>query len=144
MVTNNMKVLLVDDDDSLRQMYNLILSKAGYTVTRAIDGIDGLAKAREGGYDIVLLDLMMPNLDGIGFLKGLQEEDSKKPNGPVVVLSNAGYDNVAKEAISLGAAGFLMKAELLPKDLLQAVSEYLEKEKATAKAPEAWKKGRPK
>jgi len=127
MVTNNLKVLLVDDDDSLRQMYNLILTKAGYTVTRAQDGIDGLAKAREGGYDIVLLDLMMPNLDGIGFLKGLQEEGPKKPMGPVVVLSNAGYDEVAKEAISLGAVGFLMKAELLPKDLLKAVTEYLEK-----------------
>jgi DNA-binding NarL/FixJ family response regulator len=58
-------------------------------------------------------------------------------------LSNAGYDNVAKEAISLGAVGFLMKAELLPKDLVQAVSEYLEKGKTT-KAPEAWKSGRPK
>jgi two-component system chemotaxis response regulator CheY len=143
MATTNLKILLVDDDESLRQMYNLILSKAGYTVTRAIDGIDGLAKAREGGYAIVLLDLMMPNLDGIGFLKGLRDEEPKKPNGPVVVLSNAGYDNVAKEAISLGAVGFLMKAELLPKDLVQAVSEYLEKGKTT-KAPEAWKSGRPK
>jgi len=129
MVANNIKILLVDDDDSLRQMYNLILTKAGYSVTKAIDGIDGLAKAREGGYDLVLMDLMMPNLDGIGMLKGLLDEAPKKPNGPTVVLSNAGYDNVAKEAISLGAVGFLMKAELLPKDLTTAVSGYLEKAK---------------
>jgi two-component system chemotaxis response regulator CheY len=142
MATNNIKILLVDDDESLRQMYNLILTKAGYNVTKAIDGIDGLAKAREGGFDLVLLDLMMPNLDGIGMLKGLLDEGPKKPNGPMVVLSNAGYDNVAKEAISLGAVGFLMKAELLPKDLTKAVEDFLEKNKTT-KAPEAWKKGRP-
>jgi len=143
MITTGKKILLVDDDESLRQMYNLILTKAGYQVTKALDGIDGLAKAREGGYDLILLDLMMPNLDGIGMLKGLLEESPKKPNGPIVVLSNAGYNEVAKEALSLGVAGFLMKAELLPKDLIKAVSEHLEKSKPVTKAPEEWKKGRP-
>lgn len=129
----NKKLLLVDDDESLRQMYNLILTKADYDLTVAVDGLDGLAKARQGGFDLVLLDLMMPNLDGIGFLKGLREEGPKKSMGPVIVLSNAGYDEVAKEAISLGAKGFLMKADLLPKDLLKAVGEYLEGGKETSK-----------
>lgn len=120
-------ILLVDDDESLRQMYTLILTKAGYKLTTANDGVDGLAKAHEGGYDLVLLDLMMPNLDGIGFLKGIQQEAPKKPNGPIVVLSNAGYDKVAKEAESLGAVGFLMKADLLPDDLIKRVQEHLKK-----------------
>lgn len=105
-------------------MYRLILTKAGYQVSTAVDGVDGLAKAHEGGFNLILLDLMMPNLDGIGFLKGIGQEAPKKPNGPVIVLSNAGYDVVAKEAEALGAAKFLMKAELSPEELVREVGEY--------------------
>lgn len=123
-------ILLIDDDESLRQMYTLILGKAGYEVVTANDGVQGLAKARQGGFDLILLDLMMPNLDGIGFLKGLQTEPPKKPNGPVVALSNAGYDAVAKEAASLGAQGFLLKADLLPKDLVREVGRFIAKKSA--------------
>ena len=143
------RVLLVDDDEALRQMYNLILEKAGYQLELANDGIQGLAKAREGGYDLILLDLMMPNLDGIGFLKALQEEPPKRPNGPIIVLSNAGYDAVAKEAESLGAVGFLMKADLLPKDLVGEVKRYLSL-KSSLPSPSSkeadqgpWQHGRP-
>ncbi|MDP3685798.1 MAG: response regulator [bacterium] len=121
------RILLVDDDGDLRQMYTLILGKMGYELTIAEDGLEGLAKAREGGYDLILLDLMMPNLDGIGFLKGLKEESPKTPNGAIVILSNAGYDAVAKEAMTLGAKGFLMKADMLPKDLVHEVEKYLKK-----------------
>lgn len=119
------RILLIDDDASLRQMYSLIFAKAGYDLTTADDGVDGLAKIREGGWDLILLDLMMPNLNGIGVLTSLHDEGSKKENGKIVILSNAGYNEIAKEAIGLGAAGFLMKADLMPKDLLQAIQEYL-------------------
>lgn len=119
------RILLVEDDESLRHMYKLILSKEGYDVTVTNDGVQGLAKAREGGFDLILLDLMMPNLDGIGVLKGLKEEPPRKSNGPTVILSNAGYDKVAKEAEDLGAAAFLMKADMLPQDLVAKVKKYL-------------------
>jgi two-component system chemotaxis response regulator CheY len=119
------RILLIDDDESLRQMYTLILGKAGYELATANDGVQGLGQARQGGFDLILLDLMMPNLDGIGFLRGLQREPSLRPNGPIVVLSNAGYDTVAKEAEALGAAGFLLKADLLPQDLVREVKRYL-------------------
>ena len=106
-------------------MYTLILGKSGYEVVTANDGVQGLAKVREGGFPLILLDLMMPNLDGIGVLKGLKEEPPRQPNGPIVVLSNAGYNEVAREAETLGARGFLMKADLLPKDLVEQVKKYL-------------------
>lgn len=134
-VTGSQRILLVDDDEALQQMYTLILTKAGFAVTGASDGIEGLGKAREGGFHLILLDLMMPNLDGIGVLKGLLEEPPKRQNGPVVVLSNAGYDAVAKEAEGLGANGFLMKADLLPKDLVEKVKQYM--------TPERPERGRP-
>ncbi len=120
------RILLVDDDAALRQMYTLILSKAGFEVVTADDGVQGLAKAREGGFDLILLDLMMPNLDGVGFMHGYPEEKPKQPNGPIVVLSNAGYNDVVKEAEGLGAVGFLMKAELLPDELIAEITTHLE------------------
>lgn len=119
-------ILLVDDDDALRQMYTLILGKAGYNVETAVDGVEGLAKIRQGSYDLILLDLMMPNLDGIGVLRGLDREPAKVASGPIVILSNAGYDQIAHEVESLGGAGFLMKADLLPDDLIKEVNRYLE------------------
>lgn len=118
-------LLLIEDDEDLRQMYSLIFAKAGYHLDTANDGIQGLAKARQGGYGLILLDLMMPKLDGIGFLKELKKEGPKKPNGPIVVLSNAGYNAVAQEAMTLGAQGFLLKADLLPADLVKEVEKYL-------------------
>lgn len=135
-------ILLVDDDEALRQMYTLILGKEGYKVTTADDGTEGLGKIREGGWDLVLLDLMMPSLDGIGVLKALKEEPPKQENGPIVALSNAGYMAVAEEAAALGAAGFLMKADLLPKDLVREVKKYLAVGKDKA-GDHPWKKGRP-
>jgi len=143
MTSTTFHILLVEDDESLRHMYNIILKKEGFAVDFANDGMQGLGKAREGGYDLVLLDLMMPNLDGIGFLKGLKEEGPKKPLGPIIILSNAGYDTVAKEAISLGVTKFLMKADLLPQDLVREVNSYLDANKSEVKAKSPWKRGRP-
>ena len=118
-------ILLVEDDEALRNMYQLILSRKGYAVDMASDGEEGLKKAREGGYAIVLLDLLMPKLDGIGVLKGLKAEGPKKPNGPVILLSNAQFDHMVKDATELGAKGVLLKAGLLPADLVMAVQGYL-------------------
>lgn len=121
----NARLLLIEDDDDLRQMYTLIFTKAGYNLTTANDGVQGVTKARSGGFDLILLDLMMPKLDGIGVLKELRKEPPKKNNGPIIILSNAGYNKVAEEAMSLGASGFLLKADLLPHDLVAEVEKYL-------------------
>lgn len=122
------RILLVDDDESLRQMYTLILTKAGYDMTTADDGIKGLAKIREGNWDLILLDLMMPNMTGIETLHGLKDERGKFDDCPIVILSNAGYSDISKEAMALGASGFIMKADFLPADLVAEVKTYLKEE----------------
>lgn len=122
---NTKRILLVDDDAALRDMYTFILTKAGYEVVTAQDGVEGLAKAREGSFALILLDMMMPNLDGMDFLRSYADEGPKEPNGPIVVLSNAGYDEVADEAEQMGAAAFLLKADLLPNDLVDEVKKYI-------------------
>lgn len=119
------KVLIVEDDQFIREMYNLILTKAGYEVTEALDGKVGLGMAQEGGYDVILLDLMMPNLDGLGFLEALRDTPPKKENGPIIVLSNLAYGDAKKKALDLGAADFLVKADLDPKDVRSAVAKVL-------------------
>ncbi len=122
-------ILLIEDDEDLRQMYTLIFTKSGYQLETANDGMQGLAKARQGGYGVILLDLMMPKLDGIGFLKELQKEKPRQPNGPILILSNAGYNTVAEEAMKLGASGFLLKADYLPADLVKEVEKHLKDER---------------
>lgn len=119
------KILIVEDDQFIREMYNLVLTKAGHEVTEAMDGKLGLSLAQEGGYDVILLDLMMPNLDGLGFLQGLKENPSKKKNGKIIVLSNLAYSDAKQKAIDLGAFDFLVKADLDPKDVRAAVDKAL-------------------
>ncbi len=118
-------ILIVEDDQFIREMYVLILTKAGHTVEGALDGKAGLVKAQEGGYDVILLDLMMPNLDGLGFLQELKDNPPKKKNGPIIVLSNLAYGDAKEKAIKLGATDFLVKADLDPKDVRAAVEKAL-------------------
>ncbi|HSX24643.1 MAG TPA: response regulator [Candidatus Andersenbacteria bacterium] len=119
------KILIVEDDQFIREMYNLVLQKAGHEVTEALDGKVGLNLATEGGYDVILLDLMMPNLDGLGFLQGLKDNPPKKKNGNIIVLSNLAYSDAKDKAIALGAFDFLVKADLDPKDVRAAVDKAL-------------------
>ena len=119
------KVLIVEDDQFIREMYNLVLTKAGYDVTEALDGKVGLDLAAEGGYDVILLDLMMPNVDGLSFLQGLKDNPPKKKNGKIIVLSNLAYGDAKDKALALGAFNFLVKADLDPKDVRAAVEKAL-------------------
>lgn len=119
------KVLIVEDDQFIREMYHLILTKDGHEVWDALDGKIGLAMAQEGGYDVILLDLMMPNLDGLGFLQGLKDKPAAKKNGAIIVLSNLAYGDAKQKALDLGASDFLVKADLDPKDVRAAVKKAL-------------------
>lgn len=120
------KVLVVEDDQFIRDMYVLLLKKAGYDVTESPDGAAGLVEAERGGFDCILLDLMMPQLDGLGFLKSLQKKQPKKANGPIIVMSNLAYSDAKEESIKLGARGFLVKADLEPRDVVKAAADAME------------------
>ncbi|MFA5025490.1 MAG: response regulator [Candidatus Shapirobacteria bacterium] len=121
------KILLVDDDLYIRELYLEILTDAGYEVEMAVDGKEGFEKIVEGGYDLILLDVMMPYLDGIGILRKLEDERPKKSNGPIILLTNLAYDPVIKEATQRGAAACLYKAEMNPDEFLKTISEYIKK-----------------
>jgi DNA-binding response OmpR family regulator len=79
----------------------------------------------QGGYDLVLLDIMLPKMDGLQILKGLKEKNILSKNGPVVMLTNLGQDNIVKEGFELGASGYLIKSALTPDQVLHEVHTFL-------------------
>lgn len=119
------RILLVDDDLYLRDVYKEVLTEVGNEVEIAEDGKAGLEKILEGGYDLILLDIMMPYLDGIGVLSILRDKKPKKKNGPIVILTNLAQDLIAEEAMENGAFVCLNKASLNPDQLLIKVKELL-------------------
>ncbi|RJP46540.1 MAG: response regulator [Armatimonadetes bacterium] len=120
------RILLVDDDADTRSIYSEFLEDAGYVVDIAVDGEEGLAKILEGGHDLILLDIMMPKLDGIGVLKRVKEINPEVYNGPIVMLSALDQEYIIKEALDLGARGFLRKSGMTPDLALDKISEFLQ------------------
>ena len=119
------KILIVDDDLYIRDLYEEIFKDAGFEVVTAQDGKEGLEKLLQGGFNVTLLDVMMPKLDGLGVLDGLKKQQPQNPNGPIILLTNLAHDPIMRDAKIKGAAGFLIKADLNPDQLIAKVKEYL-------------------
>lgn len=120
------KILVIDDDQYIRDLYQELLTESSYAVEVAVDGQEALIKAREGGYDLILLDAMMPKVDGLGFLKGIKENPPKKPNGPTILLTNLAHDLVIDQAIEEGAKTYLVKSEMNPDEFLINIKKFLD------------------
>jgi DNA-binding response OmpR family regulator len=120
------KILVVEDEEYLRDLYVEILTKEGYTIEQASDGQEGLELMRKGGYDLVLLDIMLPKLDGFQILEKLQLEPPSSPNKAVLILTNLGKEVNVARGISLGARGYLTKTDTTPDQVIKEVKSYLE------------------
>ncbi|OGY29297.1 MAG: hypothetical protein A3F35_01150 [Candidatus Woykebacteria bacterium RIFCSPHIGHO2_12_FULL_45_10] len=118
------KVLVVDDEESIREIYRRELQTRGYQVSSASDGEEGLLKAGEDAPDIVLLDIMLPKMSGIDVLKALKENQLTK-NIPVLLLTNLGEETIIKEGFELGADGYLLKVSYTPAQVVDEVSKFL-------------------
>jgi DNA-binding response OmpR family regulator len=121
------RILVVEDDQFLRELYDELLREEGYEVNLAVDGDEGLSKVLAGGYDLILLDIMLPKMDGLEILRQLREKHPQKPNGPVVLLTNLGQDSIIKEGFDLGASGYLIKSAMNPDQVLSEVKVFLSK-----------------
>ena len=120
------KILLVEDDKDTNEIYRLVLTKQGYNVTSAEDGEKGLSLAKEGGWDLILLDIMMPKIDGLTLLTELKKNPPKTSNGPIIILTNLSHDKVTKDAIELGAKDCVVKSDITPGQLVEKIKKWLE------------------
>lgn len=117
-------ILIVEDEHSLSEAYQMILRKSGYTVYAAYDGEEALEVAAEHPPTLILLDLRMPRMDGIEFLERYNLLDDH-PNVKVIVFSNYDMQKEIDEAYRLGAERYILKAWASPKELLQVVENTL-------------------
>ncbi len=123
MSTTNHKILIIEDDIAINEAYGLILSKSGYNVHSVYDGNEALKAIDEFKPKLILLDLRMPHLDGVGVLRGLTDEQKKKLH--IIVLSNYDMQKEIDEAYKLGADRYILKAWTSPSDLIQIVENSL-------------------
>lgn len=121
------RILIVEDDQFLREFYQELLTAEGYTVDTAVDGVMAMDKIKEGGFGLIMLDIMMPKKDGLQVLREMKIMTPNKPNGSVVVLTNLGHDAIIKQCFELGASGYLVKSAMNPDQVLTEINSYLRK-----------------
>lgn len=110
MSTTDLKVLLIDDNQDIRDLMRMMLEKSGLTVFDADDGAKGLAKAREIKPDLIVLDVMMPILSGFQVLEQIREEKSAQLREvPILMITAKSQSEDVDRALSLGATGYIVK-----------------------------------
>ena len=101
-------ILAVDDSPSLRMAVRIALSGAGYSVTEAGDGVEGLNKSNAGPFDMIVTDLNMPNMDGLTMIREIRRSSSNA-SVPIVFLTTESDDGIKQQAKAAGATGWLVK-----------------------------------
>jgi CheY-like chemotaxis protein len=118
------RILLAEDDRFLRKAAEAVLSRSGFTISTAQDGREALRLAASEQPDLILLDLILPMLQGFEVLKGLKS-DPRTADIPVIILSSLGQEADVQHALHAGAVAHLIKASLSLKDLAQRLDGYL-------------------
>ena len=118
------KILIVEDDTFIRELYEDIFRDEGFMVKSAENGMVAKDLLEKEGFDVTLLDIMLPRLDGMTLLREA-DETVKENFGSVILLTNLGQDAVIKEGFKLGARGYLIKSALTPDEVLKEVQSFL-------------------
>jgi DNA-binding response OmpR family regulator len=117
-------ILIIEDNANLSHAYQLILRQEGHEVTCAANGQEGLERVEEVGPDVILLDLLMPVMGGLDFLKKYQTA-KHGPEPAIIILSNLNQDQEVKQAMQLGAYKYILKADTSPKELAVRVNRLI-------------------
>lgn len=118
------KILLVDDDSALATVFATALTSGGFQVVTAADGQSGLQQAKAEKPNFILLDQVLPDIQGNEVLQTLKQEEETK-NIPVAMLSNFGQDELIKTAINGGAIDYILKYQIEPQDLVNKMKELV-------------------
>lgn len=118
------KILLVDDDSDIRKIYATVFSEKGFDVDMAENGEEGFDKIVNSSYDLVLLDVQMPKLDGLEVLRKINDRHERFVT-PIFLLTNLGTDEIVNEASKLGVKGVFVKALYKPSELFNKINSFL-------------------
>ena len=114
-------VLIVEDYPSLQTIYGTVLAEAKFEVTHAADGEEALSQVHQKHFDLIILDMLMPRVSGMEFLRHFQAE--RPADTRIIVFSNVFTPEMAKEAKALGADRYYTKAAFTPKEMLTMIKE---------------------
>ncbi|OGZ33887.1 MAG: hypothetical protein A2174_01945 [Candidatus Portnoybacteria bacterium RBG_13_41_18] len=124
------KILIVEDDKFLRDLILRKLKSENYQTIAAFDGEEALKKIKEEKPDLILLDLILPGIDGFEVLKKTKSDASENIRQiPIIILSNLGQKDDVEKGINLGAADFLIKAHFTPGEILDKIKEIIGEKK---------------
>src|SRR3990167_2479555 len=118
------RILVVEDEQYLRDLYTDILAEEGYSVESAEDGNQGLEKIKKGGWDLVLLDIILPGIDGIEIMKQVKRYPPANPIKKVIFITNLDKDKEMGQAQALGD-GYIIKSQITPDVLIGKIKTYL-------------------
>ncbi len=118
------KILIVEDDHYLLKAYRIKMEKSGFDVVTAVDGLEGLKLAKKEKPDLIVLDLLLPKIDGFEFLKKIKSDEELK-NIPVITISVLGQKTDQERAIALGAEEYFIKTDYKLEEIIGKIKEYL-------------------
>lgn len=118
------KILLVEDDSFLIDIYTTKLKESGFSVEVASEGDEAVRKAREDEFDLVLLDIVMPKVDGWDILRQIKAEPKSK-DLKVIIISNLSQKEEVEKGMNLGAEKYLIKAHYTPSEVAKEIKEVL-------------------
>ena len=127
-MSDQIKVLIVDDDDFLLEMYALKFKESGFLIETAQNGEEAIQKAKEVSPNVILLDVVMPRMDGLEVLRNLRK-DKIASNAIVLVLTNLGQKDDFDRGMNLGATDYIVKAHYTPSEVVKKVQTLLENRK---------------
>lgn len=127
MEENKKRILIVDDDEFLLDMYTVKFKEAGFEVDFAAEGRTAKEKMKKHRYDAILLDIVMPQLDGFTLLKELRQEKSDIKDTLIVYLTNLGQREDIEKGLALGVDDYIIKAHFTPSEVVKKVEELLAK-----------------
>ena len=117
-------ILIIEDDKFLRELVIQKLIKEGYETSEAVDGEEGIKKIKEEKPDLILLDLILPGIDGFEVLSKMRE-DPALAQIPVIILSNLGQKDDVEKGLKMGAVDYLIKAHFTPGEIIEKIKVVL-------------------
>lgn len=119
------KILLVEDNPYIKELYTEVLQNAGFELENAEDGISAVEKMKKGGYDLILLDMVMPKAGGLEVIKAASQNPPTTKNGPIILLTNLTKDAMVQQALNKGASSYIVKSDINPGQLIENVKKFL-------------------